>query len=114
MLENLFRKVLDHSQKIAATSQSHLDTVFTPSSGHLGLQSKTTTGNKAVLCLFDSFAPAQGLEADLRDKYDESISYNDVMSAAMYPKVFDEYRRVPLQLHEPSREDSALPDGPRM
>ena len=34
----------------------------------------------------------QALEAGLRDKYDESISYNDVMSAAMYPKVFDEYR----------------------
>ncbi len=45
-----------------------------------------------------SFARAQGLEADLRDKYDESISYNDVMSAAMYPKVFDEYRRETLRL----------------
>ena len=34
----------------------------------------------------------QALEADLRNKYDQTISYNDVMSAAMYPKVFDEYR----------------------
>ena len=35
---------------------------------------------------------AQALEADLRNKYDETISYSDVMSAAMYPKVFEEYR----------------------
>ena len=59
---------------------------------------------------FLTFASAQGLEADLRDKYDESISYNDVMSAAMYPKVFDEYRRGTLRLCRSSRHGIALLD----
>ena len=53
----------------------------------------------------------QGLEADLRDKYDESISYNDVMSAAMYPKVFDEYRYESLHCQPASVTPCAF--GPR-
>ena len=57
-----------------------------------GRQARTTNfdsvGSKPLFC----FEPLQALEAGLWNKYDESISYNDVMSAAMYPKVFDEYR----------------------
>lgn len=35
----------------------------------------------------------EALEASLKSKHDEhSITYRDVLSAALYPKVFDEYR----------------------
>lgn len=42
-----------------------------------------------------NLAPANltALEADLKEKHDQySISYRDVLSAALYPKVFDEYK----------------------
>lgn len=36
------------------------------------------------------------MEANLKDKHDHySISYRDVLSAALYPKVFDEFKWVP-------------------
>lgn len=35
---------------------------------------------------------AQALQAELTQKHDRTISYTDVLSAAMYPQVFDEYR----------------------
>ena len=35
------------------------------------------------------------LEANLKDKHDHySITYRDVLSAALYPKVFDEFKCV--------------------
>ncbi len=43
------------------------------------------------------------MEANLKDKHDHySISYRDVLSAALYPKVFDEFKWVhthPLASH---------------
>ena len=34
------------------------------------------------------------LEADLKRKHDVTISPRDILSAALYPKVFDEYKYV--------------------
>ncbi len=37
------------------------------------------------------------MEANLKDKHDHySITYRDVLSATLYPKVFDEFKCVPL------------------
>lgn len=42
------------------------------------------------------------LEGNLKDKHDQySITYRDVLSAALYPKVFDEYKCAALKPSKP-------------
>lgn len=63
----------------------------------------------------DGHTAAQALQAELTQKHDQSISYTDVLSAAMYPKVFDEYRCGPCALcpvPQLARRDGSPPTCP--